>query len=120
MKIAIETDDGVHLSSQKYETENFQILEIPENSFLENLGSEKTIVKRINKKMLTNSTQQNENILKELTNCSAVISHGMNRSLSNNLKNSKVDVFISFRANIDEALNDYLKDRIIHNFSESN
>lgn len=119
MKIAIETDDGVHLSSQNYETENFQILEIPESSFLKNLGSEKTIVKRINQKILTNSIQQNENILKELIKCSAVISHGLNRSFSNNLKNSNVDVFISFRANIDEALNDYLKDRVIHNFSES-
>ena len=65
MKIAIETNDGVHLSSQNYETENFQILEIPENSFLENLGYEKTIINRINQKMLTHSIQQNENIPNE-------------------------------------------------------
>ena len=117
MRIAIETDDGVHLSSHNYESEKFQILEVSENSFLKNLGSEKTILKRINQKILTNSMEQDENTLNELTKCSAVISHGMNRSLLNNLKKSKVDVFISFQVNIDEALNDYLKDRIIHEFS---
>ena len=116
MRIAIETDDGVLLSLKNNEFKNFQIYEVQENSFLKNLGTEKSLVKRTNNSMITDSLKKDYNFINELTKCSTVISHGMNRSLLKELKKSEVDVFISFRVKIDEALNNYLKDRIIHEY----
>ena len=116
MRIAIETDDGVHLSLQHNVSKNFQIYEVPENSPLKNLGTEKSLIKKINNRMISNSPTKDDDFLEELTKCSTVISHGMNRPFLNELKKSEVDVFISFGDKIDDALNNYLKDRIIHNY----
>lgn len=116
MRIAIETNDGVHLSLQHNVHKNFQIYEVPENSLLKNLGKEKSLIKEINDSTISNRHIKDDNFVNELTKCSTVISHGMNRSLLKVLKKSEVDVFISFRDKIDEALNHYLKDRIIHDY----
>ena len=116
MRIAIETDDGVHLSLLHNVPKSFQIYEVPGNSFLKNLGLKKSLVKKISNRMITKSPGKQDNFIDELTKCSTVISHGMNRSLLKVLKKSEVDVFISFRDKIDEALNHYLKDRIIHDY----
>lgn len=55
-------------------------------------------------------------MLKELGECSSVISHGFNRSLLKNLRKAGVDVYITFQNRIDDAVESYLKDNMIHTF----
>ena len=56
-------------------------------------------------------------MIKELGDYSSIISHGLNRSLLNNLRKAGVDVYITFQNRIDDAVERYLKDNIIHKFN---
>ena len=51
-----------------------------------------------------------------MDDCSTVISHGLDRPVLNNLRKSGVDVYITFKNRIDDAVEQYLKDKIIHDF----
>ena len=63
---------------------------------------------------LIKSIGKTKNMIKELGNCSSVISHGFNRSLLNNLRKAGVDVYITFQNRIDDAIERYLQDNMIH------
>ena len=70
-----------------------------------------------NKLKLIKSIVITKNMIKELGDYSSIISHGLNRSLLNNLRKAGVDVYITFQNRIDDAVERYLKDNIIHKFN---
>ena len=107
MKIAVESNDGINIASPNNLLKNFLVFEV---------GDKNDLLDHDNKLKLVRSIEKTKNFERELGNCSAVISHGLNRLLLNNLRRSGIDVYITFQNRIADALNQYFKDIIIHQF----
>ena len=120
MKIAVESNDGINLASPLDLLKNFMVFEVNEKSDSLNLSA--TGAQSNNKNQLKHirNISKTANIESELSDCSTVISHCLNRPLLNNLRKSGVDVFITYQDRIKDALNQYLNDKIIHDFKRSN
>ncbi len=115
MKIAVDSNDGINIASPFNLLRNFMVFEVDGKS--ESLNPS---IQSKNKNQLKHirNISKTANIESELTGCSTVISHCLNRPLLNNLRRSGVDVFITYKDRIDDALNQYLKDKSIHDFKE--
>jgi predicted Fe-Mo cluster-binding NifX family protein len=114
MKIAIESNDGINIASPFNLLKNFIIFEVDEEN--KSLKPD-TICKPANLKSrlrLVRNIAESRNIMRELSDCSTVISHNLSRPLLNKLQSSGVDVFITFRNRIDDAVRQYFKDKLIH------
>ena len=114
MKIAVESNDGVNLSSPFNLLKNFMIIEVNEKSNPINLRTREVSIEHKNRLKLVKNFSETKYMLRELEDCSTIISHGLIRPLLNNLNKSGVDVYITFQNRIDRALNQYLKDKSIH------
>ncbi len=120
MKIAVESNNGVNIASPFNLLKNFMVFEINEKSDLVNLSTPGAKLNNKNQLKHIKNISKTANIESELTGCSTVISHCLNRPLLNNLQKSGVDVFITYQTRVDDALNQYLNDKIIHDFNRSN
>ena len=113
MKIAVESNDGVNISSPFNLLKNFMVFEVDEESDPINLKNPEVTIDHENRLKLVKSIGKTKYMLRELGDCSTVISHGLNRPLLNNLQRSGVDVYITFQNRIDDAVGQYLKDKMI-------
>ena len=120
MKIAVESNDGINLASPFNLLKSFMVFEVDEKSNLINLSVPGAQSNNKNKLKHIRNISNTSNISSELSDCSTVISHCLNRPLLNNLRRSGVDVFITYQDRIKDALNQYLKDKRIHDFKRSN
>jgi predicted Fe-Mo cluster-binding NifX family protein len=116
MKIAVDSNDGINVASPFNLLKNFMVFEVDEQSDPINVkiynitGSKKNSLKPIR------NVSESKNMIRELSDCSTVISHCLDRPLLNNLQSSGVDVYITFRNRIDDAVGQYLNDKIIHKY----
>jgi predicted Fe-Mo cluster-binding NifX family protein len=117
MKIAVDSNDGINIASPFNLLRNFMVFEVDGNSEPFNPS-----VQSKNKNQLKHirNISKTANIESDLTGCSTVISHCLNRLLLNNLQKSGVDIFITYQTRVDDALNQYLRDKRIHDFKRSN
>jgi len=116
MKIAIETNDGINIASPNNLLKNFMVFEVIEKRNHKKIRGSTFYSDSISELKLIKSIGKTKNIMEELGKCSSVITHGFNKSLLNNLKKAGVDVYITFQNKIDDAVERYLKDNMIHKF----
>jgi len=116
MKIAVESDDGINIASHFNLLKNFMVFEVDCKGDLINLRVPESTRDRKKRLKLVRRISESKNIMNELSKCSTVISHCLNRPFVNNLRKSGVDVYITFKDKVDDALNQYFKDEFIHNF----
>lgn len=114
MKIAIESNDGVNIASPFNLFKSFMIFEFDEESKLLKSGTPGVPANLRSRLKLVRNIAESKNIIGELSDCSTVISHNLSRPLLNRLQSSGVDVFITFRNRIDDAVGQYLRDKLIH------
>ncbi len=107
MKIAVDSNDGINIAPSYNSFHNYMVFEFNEKTKLINHEDKLKLVKSIDR---------TENIERELHDCSAVISHCLNKPLFNYLRRSGVDVYITFKDKVDDALDQYFKDEFIHKF----
>jgi len=120
MKIAIESNDGVNIASPFNLFKNFMIFEVDEENKLLKSDTSGVPTNIKNRIKLVRNIAESKNILRELSDCSTVISHNLSRPLLNRLQSSGVDVFITFRNRIDDAVGQYLRDKLLHENSGGN
>jgi predicted Fe-Mo cluster-binding NifX family protein len=114
MKIAIESHDGVNIASPFNLFKSFMIFEFDEESKLLKSDTPCASANLRSRMKLVRNIAESKNIIRELSDCSTVISHNLSRPLLNRLQNLGVDVFITFRNRIDDAVGQYLRDKLIH------
>ena len=119
MKIAVESNDGINLASPNNLLKNFMVFEIEESSMPMNREIPGSIINNGQMKLIKNISKANQ-MLTELGECSTIITHNLSKPLLNKLQGSGVDVFITYQNRINDALNQYLKDRMIHEFHQRN
>jgi predicted Fe-Mo cluster-binding NifX family protein len=116
MKIAIETNDGVNISSPYNLLKNFMVYEVDEKNVQINSKTSVILINDKSRLQPIKNINKTKDMIRDLCDCSTIISHGLNKPLLNNLRKSGVDVFITFQNTIDDALNHYLRNRMIHGF----
>ena len=116
MKIAIESNDGINIASPNNLLHNFMVFEVNEKRDQKYFKTPEFKTDRKSKLKLIKSIGKTKNMVKELGDCSSVISHCIDKPLLNTLHKSGVDVFITFQNKIVDALRQYLKDKIIQEF----
>lgn len=114
MKIAIESNDGVNIASPYNLLKSFMIFEVDDENKTLKPDTICESAKLKSRLRLVQSIAESKNIMRELSDCSTVISHNLSRPLLNRLQSSGVDVFITFRNRIDDAVGQYLRDKFIH------
>jgi predicted Fe-Mo cluster-binding NifX family protein len=114
MKIAIESNDGINIASPFNLLKSFMIFEVDEENKTLEPDTLRESVKLKSRLRLVQNINESKNIIRELSDCSTVISHNLSRPLLNRLQSSGVDVFITFRNRIDDAVGQYLRDKLIH------
>jgi len=119
MKIAVESNDGINIAAPFNLLKNFMVFEVNEKSDDNNVRTPVVKIDYENKLKLVKNIGKTKNLVSDLGDCSTVISHCLNRPLLNNLKRSGVDVFITYQNRIDDALKQYLKNKMIHEFKGS-
>lgn len=117
MKIAVESNDGVNIASPFNLLKNFMVFEVEGKSNPINLRDSGVQLNHENQLNHIKNICKSKNMVRELEDCSTVISHSLNRPLLNKLRKSEVDIYITFKSRVDEALNQYLKDKSIHEFN---
>jgi predicted Fe-Mo cluster-binding NifX family protein len=120
MKIAVESNDGVNIASPFNLLKNFMVFEVEEKSDPINLRDSGVQLNHENQLNHIKNICKSKNMVRELEDCSTVISHSLNQPLLNKLRKSGVDVFITYQSRIDDAFNQYLRDKRIHDFKRSN
>ena len=120
MRIAIESNDGVHLSSPFHFKKNFIIYEVVEESLPISISSKNIPIGRADQIKPIQKLINANNMVTELSNCSALISRGLNEKLLNNFKKVGVDFYITFQDKVKEALQIYLKNKMLRSFLKCN
>jgi predicted Fe-Mo cluster-binding NifX family protein len=120
MKIAVESNDGINVASPFNLLKNFMVFEVDEKSNPININTSEIKNNQVIRLKLVRSIAETKNMLRELSDCSTVISHCLNRPLLNTLRSSGVDVYITFRNRIEDAVGQYFKDKMIHPYHEGN
>ena len=116
MKIAIETNDGINIASPNNLLKNYMVFEVIEDRSQKKIRGSAFYADRVSELKLIKSISKTKKMLEELRECSSVISHSFNRSLLNKLRKAGVDVYITFQNRVDDAVDRYLKDNMIHKF----
>ena len=112
MKIAIESNDGVTIKSPFLPTKGYVVYDIKESDIV---GAEY----RESGLMDNKKTDEKKNVsIKSrslITDCSAIISRGMDRSNVDIYKREGMDVFITFKTSTKEAVRLYMRELLISN-----
>ena len=106
MKIAIESNDGVTIKSPFVRTTGYLVYDVEESGIK---GSEyrKSELKPKTVGKLSRS-------LGIVNDCKTVISRGMDRSNLQSLKQKGINVFITFKLSASDAVNIYLKEKLLN------
>ncbi len=116
MKIAVDSNDGINIAAPFNVLKNFMVFEVGGKNDPLNFCAPRVQSNNKNKLKHIRNISKTANIESELSDCTTVISHCLNRPLLNNLRRSGVDVFITYQSRIDDAFNQYIKDKRIHEF----
>lgn len=118
MKIAVDSNDGINIASPFNLFQNFMVFEFNEKS--ESVNQVKSVIKHDRQKRLKliKSISNTKNILRELDDCRTIISHNLNRPMLNRLQKAGIEVYITFKNRIEDAVGQYLRDKMIHEFTE--
>jgi len=109
MKIAIASDDSETIASHFGRTRGFLIFEV-ENNHVKNQEYRNNTFTGHARGLegVGHSIDRHGPILKALSDCTAVISHGMGRRIYDDLKQSDIDVIITEETEAKKALELYL------------
>jgi predicted Fe-Mo cluster-binding NifX family protein len=120
MKIAVETNDGVKLSSPFSLLQSNMVYEVDDRSKLKDLTTAEIKADGKRRLRLVRRINDTNNLIKELGDCSSIISHNLNRTMLNTLQKSGVEVYNTFKDKIEDAVLQYLKDKMIYEYTEGN
>ncbi len=118
IKIAIASDDQIHISSHFGRTKGFLIFETEDNQVSGKIYIENNFTGHA--QGLHNDHQHDHHqhshggILTALKDCKIVISRGMGRRLLEDFEANGKEVFVTNTANADEAVEQYLKGNLVH------
>jgi predicted Fe-Mo cluster-binding NifX family protein len=109
MKIAIESNDGVTIKSPFIHTRGYLVYDINESDIIgyEYRQNEEK------RSPVIGSSAPFINMQSLLKDCKTVISRGMDRSSLKQLKQTGIDVFITFKTSAKDAVRLYLKELMI-------
>ena len=106
MKIAIESNDGVTLKSPFSKTRGYIVCDI------ETPGIEKS--EYIEIQNTADKTNRKTSSASRLSDCSTVITRGMDSENKLMLKEKGIDVFITFNTMAKDALRSFIKERLMN------
>lgn len=106
MKIAIESNDGVTIKSPFVRTMGYLVYDVEQS------GIKATEYRRTAPKSRTVGSVTKPPAT--VNDCKTVISRGMNRGNLQSLKEKGVDVFITFKLSVRDAVKIYLKENLIN------
>ena len=112
MKIAIESNDGVTIKSPLIPTKGYVVYDVKESDIV---GSEYRESNLREKKPTGEKVIVPTKIRSLLSDCSTIISRGMDRSNLNVLKEGGLDVFITFKTSTKDAAKLYMRELLITN-----
>lgn len=109
MKIAIVSDDGKTIGSHFGRTRGFVIFEVDGNKLVKQEYLPNTFTGHARQMEGRQNIDRHGTVIKALSGCKAVISHGMGRRIYDDLINAGIEVFITDEVDVKKALELYLK-----------
>jgi predicted Fe-Mo cluster-binding NifX family protein len=114
MKIAIASDDGKIIASHFGRTRGFVIAEIEDKELVKSEYRENTFSGHARGLEGADcGIDRHRPILEALKDCQVVISHGMGRRIYDDLKNVKIDVYVTEETEVKRAIELFLKAELI-------
>jgi predicted Fe-Mo cluster-binding NifX family protein len=114
MKVAIASDDGQVISDHFGRTRGFVIFDIEGKEIKKQEYRENTFTGHARGlEGADHSVDRHGPILEALKDCGVVISHGMGRRIYDDLKNAKIDVYVSEETEVKRAIELFLKAELI-------
>jgi len=114
MKIAVASDDGKKISSHFGRAKGFVVFEI-ENKEIKNkeyLPNTFTEHARGLDKRGSHNYDSHSTIIEALKDVKVVISHGMGRRLYDDLRDSKIEVYVTDETDVEEAVKLFLDGKL--------
>lgn len=114
MKIAIESNDGISITSPFVHKRGYLVVDVEDSNIM---GSEyrKVHQKQVKAKQPVFLEKENRTAL---CDCETIISRGMDRTNLQKFRENGIDVFITFKTSVKDAVKVYLKEHMIgvHDF----
>lgn len=120
MKIAVASDDGKTISAHFGRTRGFVIFEIEDGEIKSREYLPNTFTghaRGLHESELHHHYSRHADIIENLRDCKAVISHGMGRRLYEDLTSAGIEVYVTDETDVDKAIDLYLKGQL-RNVSE--
>ncbi len=112
MKIAIESNDGVTIKSPFIPTKGYVVYDVKESDIVASEYRESNLrVKKPSGEKVIMPTK----VRSLLSDCSTIITRGMDRSNLDVLKEGGLDVFITFKTSAKDAVKLYMRELLITN-----
>jgi len=112
MKIAIESNDGVTIKSPFIPTKGYVVYDVKESDIVASEYRESNLrVKKPSGEKVIVPTK----VRSLLSDCSTIITRGMDRSNLDVLKHEGMDVFITFKTSAKDAVKLYMRELLITN-----
>lgn len=112
MKIAIESNDGVTIKSPFIPTRGYVVYDVKESDIVSSEYRESNLRER---KPSGEKVIVPTKVRSLLSDCSTIISRGMDRSNLDVLKQEGMDVFITFKTSTKDAVKLYMRELLIAN-----
>jgi predicted Fe-Mo cluster-binding NifX family protein len=114
MKVAIASDDGQVISAHFGRTQGFVVFDIEGKEVKKQEYRENTFTGHARGlEGADHSVDRHGPILEALKDCGVVISHGMGRRIYDDLKNAKIDVYVTEETEVKRAIELFLKAELI-------
>ena len=112
MKIAIESNDGITIKSPFIPTKGYVVYDVKESDIVASEYRETNLRER---KHSGEKVFVPTKVRSLLSDCSTIISRGIDRSNLNVLKQEGMDVFITFKTSTKDAVRLYMRELLITN-----
>ena len=114
MKVAIASDDRQVISAHFGRTRGFVVFDIEGKEIKKEEYRENTFTGHARGlEGADHSVDRHGPILEALKDCGVVISHGMGRRIYDDLKNAKIDVYVTEETEVKRAIELFLKAELI-------
>ena len=114
MKIAIASDDGKTIASHFGRTRGFVVFEVEQKTVKNREYRPNTFTGHARGlEHAGHEIDRHGPILTALSDCKAVISHGMGRRIYDDLKGAGIEVFITDEIDVDNALDAYINGKLV-------
>jgi len=107
MKIAIASDDGIHIAEHLGRALGFVIFEIEDNVILN-----KEYRKNTGKNTGECGSCNHDAMINNIKDCDIVISYGMGHRIFADLSKNNIQAFVTDVDNVDEALKKFIKNKL--------